>query len=366
MSYYKMKKAAAVILSAALAVSVAACGRSSKKETVSDDTEKKAAEVTTEAVDETTPDYVADGVKIPENFDHMIYPITALATQAYKKNLPYYASSSDSSDSFWFSMAVLSSMMYDSSDVSDLDLRHSGNYIYPDEDTTKMFAAALYADFGKGDLEYPEIGSTEFATFDEDNDLYGFIYGSINGIKVMITDCEETSSGYEIEVEISDSNSSEDAETYTARLVDTTYDGRENVFEYSVDAFGEKDSLLDDDSSESDTRDSSETTAYDFSGSGDEDDSSSTEEDSTNQSSSYSGRSSDVITRSEAESKAADAYGDENGYSYQGKVEIGSKNYYDFTISSSDYDFTDVLVSEDGEDVIAGSKNSDGSWSFSE
>ena len=40
------------------------------------------------------------------------------------------------------------------------------------------------------------------------------------------------------------------------------------------------------------------------------------------------------------------------------------KEYYDFSVSGDNVSSTDVLVSVDGQDVIGGTQNDDGSWSF--
>ncbi len=69
---------------------------------------EQASKATTEAAkDDTTADYVASGVKLPDNFENMIYPIEALMLQNYSKGYPYYANgaSEEKSDSFWFSIA---------------------------------------------------------------------------------------------------------------------------------------------------------------------------------------------------------------------------------------------------------------------
>lgn len=372
MAYYRWKKAAAICLSAAMAVSLAACGNSKKADT---NTKKSKAseEKTTEVVKKSKYDYVKDGVEIPKNFDNMIYPLTALATQAYANDLPYYAEDQDSSKSFWFSMAVLTSEMYDNASKK-LELRHTGKYVYPTSDTTDMLASSLYADYGKGEIEFPEVGDdNQFATYDDDNDLYGFILGSINDLKVEITDCKEKGSDYDLTLEVYKGDSEDPEGTYEAVLEDSTYDGdADNVFAYSVKAFGDEGEVDTEDSDEEDSESTGSTT--DFSQTSDENsdeddtteededttkDYSDTEDDEDSSSSSLSN-----ITQSDAKGLAEDSYGSDYDYSYKGSVKVGGKEYYDFSVSGSDSDISDVLVSKDGEDVVGGSKNSDGTWSL--
>ena len=46
------------------------------------------------------------------------------------------------------------------------------------------------------------------------------------------------------------------------------------------------------------------------------------------------------------------------------KLQWEDKEYYDFSVSGDNVSSTDVLVSVDGQDVIGGTQNDDGSWSF--
>ena len=57
-------------------------------------------------------------------------------------------------------------------------------------------------------------------------------------------------------------------------------------------------------------------------------------------------------------------YGEDAEYSYKKQVTVGDKEYYDFSVSGDNVSSTDVLVSVDGQDVIGGTQNDDGSWSF--
>ena len=61
---------------------------------------------------------------------------------------------------------------------------------------------------------------------------------------------------------------------------------------------------------------------------------------------------------------AKDYYGEDAEYSFKGMETVGDDQYYDFSVEGEDISATDVLVSQDGQNVIGGVKNDDGSWSF--
>ena len=74
--------------------------------------------------------------------------------------------------------------------------------------------------------------------------------------------------------------------------------------------------------------------------------------------------STEEISQNDALSQAKDYYGEDAEYSYKKQVTVGDKEYYDFSVSGDNVSSTDVLVSVDGQDVIGGTQNDDGSWSF--
>lgn len=84
----------------------------------------------------------------------------------------------------------------------------------------------------------------------------------------------------------------------------------------------------------------------------------------TDSDSDSSSSSSESISQDDALSQAKDYYGSDAEYSYKKKVTVGDKEYYDFSVKGDDISSTDVLVSVDGQDVIGGTQNDDGSWSF--
>ena len=84
----KLKRLCAVTLAGMMVMSVSACSTSKSAEKNSVSKAEQASEATTEAAkDDTTADYVASGVELPDNFENMIYPIEALMLQNYSKGI---------------------------------------------------------------------------------------------------------------------------------------------------------------------------------------------------------------------------------------------------------------------------------------
>lgn len=75
----KLKRVLAVALAGMMVAGVAGC--SSSKDAKKNNTAKseQGTEATTESKANTTADYVASNVTLPDNFDNMIYPIEALS-----------------------------------------------------------------------------------------------------------------------------------------------------------------------------------------------------------------------------------------------------------------------------------------------
>lgn len=150
----KLKRVLAVALAGMMVAGVAGC--SSSKDAKKNNTAKseQGTEATTESKANTTADYVASNVTLPDNFDNMIYPIEALMVQKLSKGYAYYTNdtSEEEADSFWFSMAVLTSLMETESAYGDGVEEDS--FYYLKENTTNMYASALYNTYGKGDMEF--------------------------------------------------------------------------------------------------------------------------------------------------------------------------------------------------------------------
>ena len=185
----KLKRLCAVTLAGMMVMSVSACSTSKSAEKNSVSKAEQASEATTEAAkDDTTADYVASGVELPDNFENMIYPIEALMLQNYSKGYPYYANgaSEEKSDSFWFSMAALTSLMENESAYGDgIEM---DSYYYLKENTSNMYASALYNAYGMGNMEFPEIpDGDKYATYDDGKQMYGFLKGEVSSLVPYIT-----------------------------------------------------------------------------------------------------------------------------------------------------------------------------------
>ena len=371
----KLKKFVAVALAGMMVVGVTACS-TSKSATKKNDVTKQeqGTEATTENKGNTTTDYVASDVVLPDNFDNMIYPIEALMVQKLSKGYAYYTNdtSEDESDSFWFSMAVLTSLMETQSAYGDGV--EADSFYYLKENTSNMYASALYNAYGKGDMEFPEIpDGDKYVTYSDDKDMYGFLKGDVGSLVPYITDCTKDGSDYTITAELRNTETDEVRGTYELGITDTSFDGDDNCFAYSVTSISEKKAGGSSDFSEENTSDKSEEEKTTEESTSDEHNTDNTTEsttetgsdtDSDNSSNGSSTDSSEEISQDDALSQAKDYYGEDAEYSYKKKVTVGDKEYYDFSVSGDNVSSTDVLVSVDGQDVIGGTMNDDGSWSF--
>lgn len=344
-SYY-VKKTMALMMAAVMIFSFTGCGRSSSKK--ADETEK-----TTTKARQSNPDYAKDDVVLPDNFGNMIYPMEAVLLETYARGLPYFTedSSEEDADSFWFSMAVLTSQM--NHYVKDVATDISGGYIYIDEETMNMYASALYDNFGQGNMEFPELDEdSKYARYDDDKGIYGFREGTIGDLEPYITDCKEKNDEYTLTMHLKNKDSAEILASSEITIVPTSYENEENVFHYSVKSFKELKNKDNSDASEKSTADERATTE-------ESDTEEMEDEDADNDDS-----SSKKISRSEALEKAREYLGDDVEYSYKETVTIGDYDYYDFEVTGEDASSTDVLVSVDGENVMGGTRNDDESWSF--
>ena len=357
----KLKRLCAVTLAGMMVMSVSACSTSKSAEKNSVSKAEQASEATTEAAkDDTTADYVASGVELPDNFENMIYPIEALMLQNYSKGYPYYANgaSEEKSDSFWFSMAALTSLMENESAYGDgIEM---DSYYYLKENTSNMYASALYNAYGMGNMEFPEIpDGDKYATYYDGKQMYGFLKGEVSSLVPYITNCVKDGSDYIITSQLRDKDTDEVKGTYEVTITASSFDGDDNCFAYSATAIrqiGETDSENQSTSSESEEASTDSTSEN-----GDSTDANSST-DSTDATDSTD--STEGISQDDALSQAKDYYGEDAEYSYKKQVTVGDKEYYDFSVSGDNVSSTDVLVSVDGQDVIGGTQNDDGSWSF--
>jgi hypothetical protein len=291
-----------------------------------------------------------EDVVLPENFGNMIYPIEAILVEAYSKELPYYTtdSSEDEAESFWFSMAVLTSQM--NHYVKDVAVETKNGYIYIDEDTMNMYASALYDEFGRGELEFPDVGEDNpYADYDSDQEMYGFREGTIGDLTPYITDCKEDGKEYELTVHLKNKDSAEILLSSKVTIVPTSYDSEENAFDYSIANF----------------KKSKKSDMADF-GEKDADEKSTTEKEEETEAS--EDEDEDNISQEDAMEIAKtyyeENYGGEAEFEYNDIETIGDVEYYDIAVNGDTAAPMDILVSLSGEIVMGGTRNSDGSWTL--
>ena len=98
-----------------------------------------------------------------------------------------------------------------------------------------MYASALYNTYGKGDMEFPEISDGDkYATYDDDKDMYGFLKGDVGSLVPYIIDCTKDGSDYIITAELRNKDTDEVRGTYQVTITETSFDGDDNNFAYSV------------------------------------------------------------------------------------------------------------------------------------
>lgn len=346
MFFNKLKKPAAMLLTAAMVMTMTACSGSKKGS--SDGGEEQSTAEVGDAGNST--EIENSEVELPGDFGDMMYPLEALMVEAYSKGLPYYDENSgeEESDSFWFSMAVLSSQM--NTYVKDVTIDTDDTFLYLSEDTVNMYASALYDSYGKGNMEFPEIPEdSKYACYDEEKGAYGFRRGDIGDLDMMITGCEEDSGDYILTAELRDDASNRVLGIYELTITKTSYEGEENAFNYSVSDFR---IIMGDEAEESYTEEQPEETTTEV------------PEEATTETEEEEEETRASISQDEALDMAKDYYGEDAEYSFKGMETVGDDQYYDFSVEGEDISATDVLVSQDGQNVIGGVKNDDGSWSF--
>lgn len=341
------KQATAILLAGAMVLTLGACGKDKNADKKSE-TDTTAKESSTETVKQDNPEYVADDVILPEDFGNMIYPMEALMVEAYSKGLPYYGDNTDeeNAESFWFSMAVLTSQM--DNYVKEVAVDSDDRFLYIDEETTTMYAAALYDAFGKGEIEFPDQGEDNtYASYNDDKEAFGFRRGDVGDLEPFITSCEEAGADFILTAELRDGESGKALGRYTMTITDTSYEGENNAFAYSISSFQEE--SLEEEASEATTEAAEELTTEQT-----EDSTEDTGEDTEEK----------TISQEEALELAKEYYGSDAEYSYKETIIVGDYEYYNFSVEGDGISATDVLVSKNGQDVIGGVQNEDGTWSF--
>ena len=314
------------------------------------------AESTTEAPEKATS-VSENPAEVPEHFENMEYVIHALMAQQHAKKLSYYGTDTESkdADSFFYSMAVLTSLMQHETGLGDAE--DKDGFYYIGENTYAMYASALYASYGT-DMEAPEIPEkSEYVTRDDENDLIGFVKGNVSS-RVEITSCVKDGKSYKMTASLLDEDGDVEG-NYEILLVPSEFEGENNQFYYSVSEFSSTDEgeldFDDDDKNSSGT----ETPDYD-----EEDDNDADDIENEETANDYDQNDdAALISQEEALKEAKDEYGD-GEYTFDGKETVGNRTYYCFTKKDDDGNKKKILISEDGEDTISGVKNEDGSWSF--
>lgn len=336
----KIYRITALLMAAMMAFSLTACRKSTPEPEATTETEEGS----------NVYDFAAEGVNLPEDFENMIYPIRAVMTQVYSTGAGYYGTEGNEDPSlFWFSMAELVSLM--NSYVSDLAEDSAQAYAFLDDEKVDMFASSLYDRIGTGELEMPELSDMElFAVFDEEKDQYGFLISDEEGFSAIITEARQEGDELILKAELLDAESEEPYGEYLITVVPSKWEGEENEFPYSVRSI-ETLKRFDEESYEGRPVDPDPAPEKD------------TEEDGSQEmDGTLNGTD---ISEDQALELARDMYGD-GEYEYIGTETLGDDVYYDFRVQVDGLRATDVLVSMSGADVIAGSRNEDGTWSLEE
>jgi hypothetical protein len=224
-------------------------------------------------------------------------------------------------------------------------------YIYIDEDTMNMYASALYDAFGKGELEFPDVGDDNpYANYDSDKEMYGFREGTIGDLAPYITDCKEDGKEYELTVHLKNKDSAKVLLSSKVTIVPTSYESEENAFDYSVQKFKKtkKGDIADFSDKEADEKSTTEKDEETKESSDDEEEDNISQDDAMDLAKTY----------------YEENYGGDAEFEYKDIETIGEVEYYDIAVNSDTGSSMDILVSLSGEIVMGGTRNSDGSWSL--
>ena len=376
---YQWRKGGVILTAGFLAVTACSCSNAGDSISSNEASTQIEEEVQTEGIqiDEELSAYVADGVILPEDFNFMIYPVEALMVGSYTQGLPYY-NVEDQAKSFWFPMAVLSSLLEEHG-VMGKSL--NDNYCLYSEEEIDSFAAALYSNFASGKMMMPDTADGEpYVVYHEESDQYAMLNGNIGDLGIRITDCRASDSGYMIETELLNLESGEEITEYQVSIVPQNKSAGDGLFAYSVSGLTEitdgvedtknEETQLNSESSVLKTDQGKDLTAAADKGKKEKQKESSDTVDSKQE----EAKSEEVIpdqTDSEERIQEADAMnlarsfiGEEYTLTYKQMITLSDCEYYDFSLEGSESGSTDVLVSVDGSDILTGVQNMDGSWTL--
>ena len=376
---YQWRKGGVILTAGFLAVTACSCSNAGDSISSNEASTQIEEEVQTEGIqiDEELSAYVADGVILPEDFNFMIYPVEALMVGSYTQGLPYY-NVEDQAKSFWFPMAVLSSLL---EEHGVLGKSLNDNYCLYSEEEIDSFAAALYSNFASGKMMMPDTADGEpYVVYHEESDQYAMLNGNIGDLGIRITDCRASDSGYMIETELLNLESGEEITEYQVSIVPQNKSAGDGLFAYSVSGLTEitdgvedtknEEAQLNSESSVLKTDQGKDLTAAADKGKKEKQKESSDTVDSKQE----EAKSEEVIpdqTDSEERIQVADAMnlarsfiGEEYTLTYKQMITLSDCEYYDFSLEGSESGSTDVLVSVDGSDILTGVQNMDGSWTL--
>lgn len=379
----KLKKMQAMALAGVLMLSVTACGggSTSEDEGGSNNVESGSATVKNEV------QAVEEGVNVPDDFDSMIYPLSALAMEVYYQGNPYYVQFADDSsrDSFWYSAALTSYYLN----------KNEGWDTQVSAEEFDVIISALYASYQQGNLEFPDIREgCKYAAYTDDGDGYIFsssdtdyVIDSLDNYSLTVIDCQESNESYVVTAELKDTASGDLLGSYQYEVIPTENPSEENIFSYSVSAMKDlnADPADNSDSAMMSTQEGDnevattgltgeETTNEEEESDGEEGSSEGEEENAPEETpddyeEEYNETDPDLngggkISQEDALSQAESYYGSSVSCSFLGMESIDGNEYYKFSAEGDGISKPYILVSIYGSDVMAAQKNSDGSWTF--
>ena len=358
---FRWRRSGVICVAGMLTWTMCACGSSDLSDSASEAASTQDTYDSEEALTRSQPsaaDYSLDTVVLPEGFESMNYPIEALIVEQYSQGIPYYKEGEDS-QSFWFSMAVLSSLLQEHELVSPvLDEQYS---IYGDEEISTM-AAALYSSFMKGEMDLPDPEDSDpYAFFDEELQEYGLLNGNVGNLSICITACQADENGYKLTTQLLDGETGEQMDVYQVKIELQPAEEGEQLFAYTVSDVCPLSELRDSEQDREEEEEQEPTAESDFDLIDGEEVTDGVEEDETPY---VMGMNDVIISETDALDMAQAYLGEDARLTYRRMVDIGDYQYYDFSISEGETASTDILVCLDGSDLVTGVQNEDGSWSF--
>lgn len=296
-------------------------------------------------------DFTAKGLALPEDFGLTAYPMQAVMVEYYAQGLPYYREGEDAT-SFWFSMAVLSSMLEEDGILEPVsDQEYS---FYPEEDI-REFASVLYSRYGEGKMRIPDAGDdVPYVRYDEVSGQYGLLNGNIGDLGMMITRCQPDSSGYLFFTQLMDLETGDVLAEFRVPVVHREDKKGKGSFSYAI--AGLEEITERDTEAEEEVKEESPLPAGEIQ--------ESSQPETAEPEENVTGGESDKIGQKEALSLAKTFLGETCTYTFRQMVTMYDREYYDFTVTGEDLTPTDILVCLDGSDVFTGVQNEDGSWTI--